>query len=144
MDLTGRVAFVTGAGSGIGRASAELLAGAGARVVCADIDEATVVETAKGIGDAASPLALDVTRGAEVERAVAETAAEHGRLDVMCNIAGIIMTSLVVDTTEEDLDRLFAVNLKGVFFGCRAAARVMAQRGSGSIVNMASAAVDVP
>jgi 3-oxoacyl-[acyl-carrier protein] reductase len=143
-DLTGRVAFITGAGSGIGRASAEILAGAGARVVCADIDGAGAAATASAIGGPASAVTLDVTRRAEVEAAVNAAASEHGRLDIMCNIAGIIQQSLVVDTTEQDLDGLFAVNLKGVLFGCQAAARIMSEQGSGSIVNMASAAVDVP
>src|SRR2546430_17428364 len=62
----------------------------------------------------------------------------------MCNIAGIILNAQVVDLSEEDLDRVLAVNLKGVFFGCQAAARVMRDQGSGSIVNMASGPIDVP
>lgn len=143
-DLSGRVAFVTGAASGIGQSSARLLAGAGATVVCADIDADGAAATAASIGKAATAVMLDVTRRDDVEAAVRDAAGRHGRLDVMCNIAGIILSSLVVDTTEEDLDRLFAVNLKGVLFGCQSAARVMAEQGSGSIVNMASAAVDVP
>lgn len=143
-ELGGRVAFVTGAASGIGRSSARILAEAGATVVCADIDADGAAATAASIGAAASAVALDVTRRDDVEAAVREAAARHGRLDVMCNIAGIIMSSLVVDTTEEDLDRLFAVNLKGVLFGCQSAARIMTEQGSGSIVNMASAAVDIP
>jgi 3-oxoacyl-[acyl-carrier protein] reductase len=143
-DLGGRVAFVTGAASGIGQSSARLLAGAGATVVCADIDVDGASATAASIGKAATAVSLDVTRREDVEAAVRGALARHGRLDVMCNIAGIILSSLVVDTTEEDLDRLFAVNLKGVLFGCQSAARIMSEQGSGSIINMASAAVDVP
>jgi 3-oxoacyl-[acyl-carrier protein] reductase len=143
-ELGGRVACVTGAASGIGQSSARLLAGEGATVVCADIDGDGAAATAASIGGAASSLTLDVTRRDEVDAAVREVASRHGRLDVMCNIAGIIMSSLVVDTTEDDLDQLFAVNLKGVFFGCQSAARVMTEQGSGTIINMASAAVDVP
>jgi 3-oxoacyl-[acyl-carrier protein] reductase len=143
-QLDGRVAFVTGAASGIGQSSARLLAGEGATVVCADIDGDGAAATAASIGDAATAVALDVTRRDEVDAAVREVASQHGRLDVMCNIAGIIMSSLVVDTTEDELDQLFAVNLKGVFFGCQSAARIMTEQGSGTIINMASAAVDVP
>jgi 3-oxoacyl-[acyl-carrier protein] reductase len=146
-DLTGRVALVTGAGSGIGAASAQMLAAAGATVVCADRDRDGVDATAKAIADAggsASAAALDVSVRDDVEALVRDTAAEHGRLDVMANIAGIIHQSLVVDTDEADFDRVLATNLKGVLFGCQSAARVMIDQGSGSIVNMASAAIDTP
>jgi 3-oxoacyl-[acyl-carrier protein] reductase len=146
-DLTGRVALVTGAGSGLGAASARLLARAGATVVCADIDEARAGLAADEIvaaGGAAEPVQCDVSRRADVERAVHDAVATHGRLDVMGNIAGIMRESLVVDTEEAELDRVFGVNLKGVFFGCQAAARVMTAQGSGSIVNMSSGAIDSP
>jgi 3-oxoacyl-[acyl-carrier protein] reductase len=146
-DLSGRVAVVTGAASGIGRASAGVLARAGAAVVLADLDRAGLEETASSIaaaGGAAEAVVADVSRRADVEALVAEAVATHGRLDVMCNIAGIIQTSEVIDTSEEDLDRVLAVNLKGVFFGAQAAARQMVAQGSGSIVNMSSGAIDTP
>jgi 3-oxoacyl-[acyl-carrier protein] reductase len=146
-DLTGRVAVVTGAGSGIGAASARLLAAAGASVVCVDRDAPTLEATRAAIVDAggtASTAQVDVTSRVAVDEVVQATAAEFGRLDVMANIAGIIHESAVVDTDEADLDRVLDINLKGVFFGCQSAARVMAAQGSGSIVNMASGAIDTP
>lgn len=145
--LDGRSAVVTGAGSGIGRATAEVLAGAGAGVVCADIDGPSAESTASAIaraGGTARGTAVDVSRREAVEELVADAAAANGGLDVMANIAGIIHSSMVVDTEESDLDRVMAVDLKGVFFGCQAAARVMTSQGSGSIVNMSSGAVDAP
>jgi 3-oxoacyl-[acyl-carrier protein] reductase len=142
-DLPGRVAVVTGAGSGIGRASAVALAAAGATVVGADIDGAAAEATAEGIGDRARGVRVDVSRAEEVDELIEGTARDLGRLDILVNNAGIMHEQLVADTTEEELDRVLATNLKGVFFGCRAAARVMAGRG-GSIVNLASAAVDLP
>lgn len=146
-DLTGRVALVTGAASGIGRASAERMAEAGATVVCADRDAEGATITARqitGAGGRADSVSLDVTDAEEVEAVVQGAVERHGRLDVMANVAGIIHTSTVLETQESDLDRLLAVNLKGVFFGCQSAGRVMVAQGSGSIVNMASAAIDQP
>jgi 3-oxoacyl-[acyl-carrier protein] reductase len=146
-DLTGRAAVVTGAGSGIGRATAHVLAAAGAAVVCADVAAGPVEETAKAIveaGGRAAAHVTDVTRKSEVDALVASAVDEFGGLDVMCNNAGIMHNASVIDIAEEDLDRVFAVNLKGVLFGCQAAARVMVEQGRGSIVNLASAAIDVP
>jgi len=146
-DLHGRVAIVTGAGSGIGRASAEVLAAAGATVVCADVNAVTAKETAAAIearGGSARSVALDVSHRAEVAEVVRTTVGDHGRLDVMCNIAGIIKTAAILETPEEDFDAVLAVNLKGVLFGCQEAAAVMVKAGQGSIVNMASGAIDAP
>lgn len=146
-DLSGRVAVITGAGSGIGAATARMLAAVGATVVCADIDGARAKGVAEDIidqGGTATSVVCDVSDRRQVEELVGGAVADHGRLDVMGNIAGIIHESLVVDTTEEDLDRVLATNLKGVFFGCQSAARVMVEQGSGSIINMSSGAIDVP
>jgi 3-oxoacyl-[acyl-carrier protein] reductase len=146
-DLSDRVAVITGAGSGIGAASARVLAGAGATVVCADIDGARASLVADEIvadGGAATAVACDVSVRGEVDALVRGAVAEHGRLDVMGNIAGIMQESLVVDTDEADLDRVLGINLKGVFFGCQAAARVMTGQGSGSIVSMSSGAINAP
>ena len=146
-DLTGRTAVVTGAGRGLGRAIARRLAEAGAHVTCADIDPKTAADTAAEIGaegGSARARTLDVTDAADVDAAVGEVVDAHGRLDVMVNNAAIINDTRVLDTTEADLDRIWAVNFKGVFFGCQAAGRVMAAQRSGSIVNLASGAIDIP
>jgi 3-oxoacyl-[acyl-carrier protein] reductase len=143
-DLTGRVAIVTGAGSGIGRATAELLAACGAYVMCADISP-SVEEVARAIGpDKATARIVDVSRKADVDALIDAAVAKYGRLDIMVNSAGIITTSPLLEMEEEDFDRLIAVDLKGVMFGCQAAARVMLGQGTGAIVNLASEAVDVP
>jgi 3-oxoacyl-[acyl-carrier protein] reductase len=146
-DLSGKVGIVTGAGRGLGRAIASRLAEAGATVVCADIIESTAGETASlisGAGGRAAAAPLDVTRRAEVDELVAATVAEHGSLDVMVNNAAIIVDGMVLDTPEDELDRVLAVNFKGVFFGCQAAGRAMVEQESGSIINMASGAIDMP
>jgi 3-oxoacyl-[acyl-carrier protein] reductase len=142
-DLSGRVAIVTGAASGIGRASARLLAEAGADVVCADISGDGAQATATQLGPHASAAALNVADRDAVDALVTSTAERFGRLDVMANIAGIISTGPSTDVDPAELERILGVNLKGVIWGIQAAARVMARQGAGSIINMASGAVDV-
>ncbi|MET7755057.1 SDR family NAD(P)-dependent oxidoreductase [Streptomyces sp. NPDC005389] len=141
-DLTHRTAFVTGAAGGIGRATAVLLAQAGATVHCADLDEPGLKETVALIaraGGTAHAHALDVTDRAALAAAV-RTA---GRLHVMAAVAGIMHTSSVLETRDEDLDRVLAVNFKGVLYACQEAARSMIAAGvPGSIVTMASGAMD--
>ncbi|MEU6538682.1 SDR family NAD(P)-dependent oxidoreductase [Streptomyces sp. NPDC047000] len=141
-DLTGRTAFVTGAAGGIGRASAVLLADAGATVHCADRDAPGLHATAALIedrGGTAHTHHLDVTDRAQLSRAVASCAA----LDVMAAVAGIMHRSPVLETRGEDVDRVFDVNFKGVLYACQEAARRMIAAGTrGSIVTMASGAVD--
>jgi 3-oxoacyl-[acyl-carrier protein] reductase len=142
-DLSGRVALVTGAGGGIGRSTAEVLAAAGATVHCADVREGAAQETAAAItaaGGSAFGLRVDVSVADEVHRMVEGVVEAGGRLDVLCNIAGTMVDGDIVDLSEEDFDRIMAVNLKGVLFGCQAAGRVMVAQRSGSIVNMASSA----
>ncbi|MFE0192639.1 SDR family NAD(P)-dependent oxidoreductase [Streptomyces sp. NPDC058989] len=145
-DLTGRTAIVTGAARGIGRATAALLAEAGATVHCADLDEPGVRATAAALtaaGGAAHPHPLDVTRRDQVAAVVAAARETTGRLDVMANIAGIMHSSPVLETAEEDLDRVWDTNFKGVLYGCQEAARTMiATATRGSIVTMASGAID--
>jgi 3-oxoacyl-[acyl-carrier protein] reductase len=140
-SLTDRVTLVSGASSDMGDAIARQFARAGARVVLADVAEAGMERTRAALADEgieAPCRVIDVTQRDEVEAAVDFARDRFGRLDVMANIAGIIHDARVVDMDEADLDRVLAVNLKGVFFGCQAAARVMLEQGSGSIINMAS------
>ena len=128
--IDGRVAIVTGSARGIGAACADALAGAGATVVRIDVLA----------GDGVT--ACDVSDKAAVDALVDGVVAEHGRLDAIANVAGIIKDGGVVGLTEEDLDRIIAVNLKGVLFGCQAALRHLPQ--GGAIVNMASAGGVMP
>jgi 3-oxoacyl-[acyl-carrier protein] reductase len=143
-----KVAVVTGAGSGIGRASALALAGAGATVVCADIQADPARATAQEItdhGGVAQAATLDVSVRSEVDDLAGQVVSEHGGIHVWCNIAGIMVEGPFLDAPEEDLDKILAVNLKGVFFGCQAAGRVMVgQPEGGSIINASSAAADTP
>ncbi|MFJ3418200.1 SDR family NAD(P)-dependent oxidoreductase [Streptomyces sp. NPDC086082] len=141
-DLTGRTAFVTGAASGIGRASAVLLAEAGATVHCADRDAPGLHDTAtliKDKGGTAHVHHLDVTDRTQVRQAVESCDDLH----VMAAVAGIMHSSTVLETRDEDLDRVLNVNFKGVLYACQEAARLMLDRGTrGSIVTMASGAID--
>ncbi|MBT2472375.1 SDR family oxidoreductase [Streptomyces sp. ISL-66] len=141
-DLTGRTALITGAASGIGRATAVLLAAAGAAVHCADRDAQGLQETAELVtkaGGRAEVHPVDVTDRAALRAAVAQA----GPLDITAAIAGIMHTSSVLDTTDEDLDRVLDINFKGVLRTCQEAARSMIAAGRpGSIVTMASGAVD--
>lgn len=141
-DLTGRTAFVTGAAGGIGRATAVLLAEAGASVHCADLDEKGLDGTRSRIADLggiAVTHTLDVTDRAQLHTAVHSAQ----RLDIMAAIAGIMHISPVLETRDEDLDRVLAVNFKGVLYACQESARVMIAAGTGgSIITMASGAVD--
>lgn len=137
--LDGKVAVITGAGSGIGRATAMLFAGEGAKVVCADIT-GRQDDVAAAIGDAAVGLHVDVVVAAEVARMV-DTAVElFGRLDVAMNNAGFGgKTAAVADIEESDYDEVVAVNMKGVFLGLKYEIPAMLDSGGGSIINTASA-----
>lgn len=147
--IDGRVAVVTGAASGIGRATAVELARAGANVAVCDIDESALAETVKMIEKAAGADALtapaNVAAREEMESVAREALGAWGRLDVWANVAGIMRTSPVADLTEEQLDEVMAVNFKGTFFGVQVAVAAMEEAGNGgSIVNTASAAIDAP
>lgn len=146
-DLAGRVAAITGAGSGIGKATARTLASVGAAVVCADIDEKAAQGTADEIaqgGGQARVVRVDVTRRADVEMLVDRAHEEFGRLDIMGNVAGVPHNQTIVDTTDEEFEHILAVNLKSVWYGVQAALRVMIPQQSGSVVNLSSGAIDTP
>jgi len=146
-DLSGRVAVVTGAASGIGREVARTLAEAGATPVLADIAEAGLPETAVLVAEAgqqAECRRLDVTDRAAVEALADSVAAAHGRLDAWVNCAGAIFYRPVVEAVEEEVERLLAINLTGTYWGCAAAGRVMQAQGRGSIVNFSSAGAEIP
>lgn len=141
--LDGQVALVTGASRGIGRDLAIGLARAGAHVAAAARDTEAVGELCaelEGEGLAAMPVTLDVRDLAQIERAVAEVSDRFGRLDILVNNAGLGWNSPAVDVSETEWDEMMSVNLKGLFFCCQAAGRVMLEQGSGRIINMSSQA----
>ena len=139
--LRGKSALITGGASGIGRATALLFAREGAAVAIMDVDEAqgrAVAQEIRQAGGRAICIPGDVTRADDCRRAVEQTVAELGRLDILFNNAGIIRRADVVDTTETEWDRVMAVNVKSVFLLCKHAIPIMARAGGGSIVNAAS------
>jgi len=140
-ELTGKVALITGAGSGIGRATAQLFAREGARVMVCDLNrsggEATV-EAIRAAGGQAQFVEADVARAADCERSVRETLAAFGRLDVLFNNAGITRRANVLDTSEAEWDAVMAVNVKSIFLMSKFAVPVMAEQGGGSIINAGS------
>lgn len=133
-DFAGKVAIVTGAASGIGRATMELLHARGAMVIAEDRNPEVTALARPGI----FPLVADVTEEGAAQEAVAVAIKQFGKLDVLVNNAGIIINKLVVDMTLDDWDRIFAVNIRGVFLHSREAMRAMISNGSGAIVNVGS------
>ena len=141
--LSGKVAIITGAASGIGRATALLFGREGARVVVADIDEAggqKAVSTIVDRGGEALFVLADVTVAADVQRMIHRAVETYGRLDILMNNAGIGHRVPVTECSEEDWDRVIAVDLKSVFLGCKYAIPVMVRQGGGTIINTASGA----
>lgn len=143
MRLQGKVTLITGAGSGLGRASALLFAREGASVVVAEIQEKAgrrTVEEIEAAGGRALFVRADVSRAADARAMVAAAEETYGRLDVIFNNAGVFPADdgSVLDTTEETWDLVVSVNLKGVFLGCKHAIPALLRAGGGSIINTAS------
>jgi len=139
--LSGKRALITGAASGIGRATALLFAREGAAVAVLDVDEdggQAVVQTILDEGGQAIFVRGDVTWAADCQRAVQETVDRLGGLDILFNNAGIIRRATVIDTSEEEWERVMAVNVKSIFLLGKYAVPAMAQSGGGAIVNTAS------
>jgi 3(or 17)beta-hydroxysteroid dehydrogenase len=136
--VAGKVALVTGGASGLGRATAQMLAREGAQVVVADIDEAAAKVLAAEIGDSATAVRLDVTDPSGWDAALAIVGRRFDRLDVLVHCAGIAMFGSVMDTTLEAWRRIHAVNSEAIFIGTKAALPLMRKSGPGSIVMVSS------
>jgi NAD(P)-dependent dehydrogenase (short-subunit alcohol dehydrogenase family) len=142
--IEGKVAIVTGAGSGMGKATALRFASEGAHVIAADItgaEEKTAAENPERI----TPVRCDVTREADVEQLVAQTVAAHGRLDVLCNVVGIahIAEGLVGDLDMAEFDQIMAINLRSCVLGMKYGIPAIVASGGGSVINWASTAAFV-
>lgn len=135
--LEDKIAIVTGAGQGIGRAIADKLAAEGATVVVTDLDEASAKQTAAGLPGAVA-LRADVTDRQDVQAAVDRVMQQFGRVDVLVNNAGWDKASPFVDSDPADWDRAIAVNLYGVLHTCKAVLPIMAGQGGGAVVNLGS------
>ncbi len=136
--VAGKVCIVTGAASGIGRATALRLAEEGALVTCVDRNEDGVRETVETIGDAATAAVADVANDAQVRGFTDRTVERWGRLDVAFNNAGVNLPTVFHEAPDELIEQTIAVNLKGVIYGCRAAIPHMLRQGGGSIINTGS------
>ena len=137
---TKRTAVVTGGARGIGRAIAVALARAGASVVVIDRDEGACVELARELGPAAGYRAADMSRVADIERAIESAAAVFGSIDILVNNVGILSTTALADLSEDEWDLVMSVNLKSAAFATKYAVPYMERRGWGRVVNIASMA----
>jgi 3-oxoacyl-[acyl-carrier protein] reductase len=141
IELDGKVAIVTGAAQGIGRAIAERLLNSGAQVWLWDRDEHVLAETTTQLGENARSLCVDVSAFQNVSAAVQTVADEAGQIDIMVNNAGISgVNTTVADYPVDEWQRVIEINLNGVFYGCKAVVPHMIARGYGRIVNIASVA----
>ena len=143
MRLQDKVSIITGGASGMGRVAARMFAAEGAQVVVADVTEPaaqSVVDEVSAAGGRAIAVAADVSREADAKRMVDAAVDAFGRVDVLYNNAGIMPEAdhSVIDTSVEDWDRVMAVNVRGVFLGCKYAIPKMVEQGSGSVINISS------
>jgi len=142
MDLSNKVALVTGSGRGIGKAISLRLAEAGASIIVNDIGDAEPVEAVvreiKAMGRQALPVLADVSSASDVDRLVAEAIAAYGRIDILVNNAGIARDQLLLRMSEEDWDRVLAVDLKSVFLCTKAVLKHMVKQRWGRIISIAS------
>jgi meso-butanediol dehydrogenase/(S,S)-butanediol dehydrogenase/diacetyl reductase len=143
MRLKGKICIITGGGSGIGRAACHLFAREGATVIIADKSAPAAQDVATALGGSAVAVEVDVSSNAGVARMVGDTVERFGRLDVLVNNAGYGIKGTVIETEEDDWNRLMAVNVNGVFFGCKHAIAQMQRQGGGVIVNTASVVATV-
>jgi NAD(P)-dependent dehydrogenase (short-subunit alcohol dehydrogenase family) len=137
-ELSGKRALVTGAGSGLGLAIASKFVELGAQVMLSDINEESVGKAAAELG--ASSVRCDVTVSADVQAAIKATTEAFGGIDTLVNNAGIEQIGPIVEHSEEDFEKIFAVNVRGVFLGIKYGAPAIIGSGGGSIVNMSSVA----
>jgi 3-oxoacyl-[acyl-carrier protein] reductase len=141
MRLDGKTALVTGAGSGIGKCIAETYAREGARVALADINGEAAKSAARSIGNNAIALRVDVSKKADIDGVVGETVAAFGALDILVNNAGVThINKPMLEIDEAEYDRIFAINVKGIFLACQAVVPIFRQRGGGVIINIGSTA----
>ncbi len=141
MRLDGKTALVTGAGSGIGKCIAETYVREGARVALADIDGDAAKSVARALGNNAIAVRCDVTRRSDIDAALAETLAAFGDLDILVNNAGAThVNKPMLDISEAEFDRIFDVNVKGVFMFCQAVVPHFRKRQGGAIINIGSTA----
>ena len=137
-ELDGKVAIITGAGSGMAKASVKVFVREGAKVVAADISGAEQ-DTAKEVGGPVLPVHCDVTKESDVEAAVRAAVDEYGRVDIVCNVAGIAAGVMLTDITDEHYDTTMNVDLRGVIYGMKHGIRAMLEQGDGgAIVNWSS------
>jgi NAD(P)-dependent dehydrogenase (short-subunit alcohol dehydrogenase family) len=139
MELNGKRTLITGAAQGLGLATAKLFGERGARVALADLNGAAVEQAVDEVGDGAISLRCDVTKPEEVQRAIADTVAAFGGLDVMVNNAGIEIAKPIPETSDDEFAKLMAVNVNGVFYGIKYSIPALAES-RGCIINMASVA----
>ncbi|HET9852564.1 MAG TPA: glucose 1-dehydrogenase [Candidatus Limnocylindrales bacterium] len=143
MRLQDKVTVITGGASGMGRVAARMFAAEGAKVVVADVTEQAanaVVDEVTAAGGQAIAVAADISKEPDAKRMIEEAVAAFGRVDVLYNNAGIMPEAdhSVIDTSVEDWDRVMAVNVRGVFLGCKYAIPRMVEQGSGSVINISS------